>query len=340
MTVLGPESQRPLVEEVGATLIAGAEFDPGESDIAVHIDALTSHLTSTDRAREALAAIEIADPEVALVDCMHLAALAAVEKAALRSAVFVHMRFGFFTEEARSEIDSWLRAPLAATRADLGLGALNDNESVARQLWDRCDTALSMLVPALETPIERQSRNLVHVGPIFEEAVTASHGEREPLIAVSFSTTQMGQGAVIQNVLDAVEGMDAKVVCSTSGVSVGDLRVPSNVDVAPWVDHAALLARASLIVTHAGMGTELAALAHGVPIVAIPMGRDQDGNAAQVAEIGAGVRLATTASPSEIRSSLETVLAEASYGVAARRVARDIGQFENGVLARSSLDWL
>jgi UDP:flavonoid glycosyltransferase YjiC (YdhE family) len=342
VTVFGPPSKRDSIEEAGASFLPNAHGDLAlaDVDITADFDTFTAHLTSTDMARSVLDAIETVNPQAIVVDCMSFAGLAAAEKADLSTAAFVHTRFGFFTEDARTEIDGWLSGPVDAMRSALGLPALDPSTSVARQSWDRCGTAMSMLVPALESPVEHDSRNLVHVGPIFDEPITPRDKDGEPLVLVSFSTTQMGQGAVLQSVLDAVDGLDARVVCTTGNVAVGDLRAPANATVVPWVSHAEFLPRASAIVTHVGMGTELAALAHGVPLVGMPMGRDQDGNANQVASIGAGLALAPDAAPADIRAALTTVLGDQSFATAARRVARDITQFENGALARSSLGWL
>ena len=54
---------------------------------------------------------------------------------------------------------------------------------------------------------------------------------------------------------------------------------------------APLLERAACVVCHAGMGITQKALAHGVPVVAVPFGRDQPEVARRVEVAGAGVRL-------------------------------------------------
>ena len=48
------------------------------------------------------------------------------------------------------------------------------------------------------------------------------------------------------------------------------------------------MADASLVVTHGGHGTVMNALRHGVPLLCMPMGRDQHFNAAQVERLEAG----------------------------------------------------
>jgi UDP:flavonoid glycosyltransferase YjiC (YdhE family) len=69
------------------------------------------------------------------------------------------------------------------------------------------------------------------------------------------------------------------------------LRVPTNGRAERFVPHGPILARASVAITHGGMGVTQKALAAGVPVVAVPFGRDQLEVARRVEVAGAGVRL-------------------------------------------------
>ena len=73
------------------------------------------------------------------------------------------------------------------------------------------------------------------------------------------------------------------------------------------------------VVTHGGLGTTLRALAHGVPLVLLPLGRDQHVNAARGEELGAGVVGV---------DGLSTVLGDPSYAAAAERLAARIADDE------------
>ena len=68
-----------------------------------------------------------------------------------------------------------------------------------------------------------------------------------------------------------------------------DLRLPPNATRTGYVRHGAVLPHADLVIDHAGLGTVLAALAHGLPQLCVPLGRDQPANAAAVSRTGAGV---------------------------------------------------
>ena len=66
---------------------------------------------------------------------------------------------------------------------------------------------------------------------------------------------------------------------------------PPNVEVAPVVPQLTVLARAAVLVSHAGMGGVMEALWAGVPHLAVPQTPEQDANATRLAELGLGERL-------------------------------------------------
>jgi UDP:flavonoid glycosyltransferase YjiC (YdhE family) len=74
------------------------------------------------------------------------------------------------------------------------------------------------------------------------------------------------------------------------------------------------------VVTHGGHGTVLRALAHGVPLLCMPLGRDQADNAVRVAARGAGLTLPPGATAGEIRAALSRLLGEEGFRDAARRL--------------------
>jgi UDP:flavonoid glycosyltransferase YjiC (YdhE family) len=83
---------------------------------------------------------------------------------------------------------------------------------------------------------------------------------------------------------------------------------------------------AAAVVSHCGHGTVMKALAAGVPLVCLPMGRDQFEVAARVVALGAGVRLRPGASSAAIARAVRTVLEDPSYRSAARRMAETLAQ--------------
>ena len=79
-----------------------------------------------------------------------------------------------------------------------------------------------------------------------------------------------------------------------------------------------------LVVTHAGHGTTIKALSRGVPLVCLPMGRDQNDVAARVVAAGAGVRLRPGSKAGKVAKAIQEVLGDPAYAAAARRMAESI----------------
>jgi len=59
----------------------------------------------------------------------------------------------------------------------------------------------------------------------------------------------------------------------------------------------------------------------GVPMVCIPMGRDQKDNTARVLRIGAGVQISKRSNPDRIADAVTEVMGRKQYGAAARHFA-------------------
>lgn len=142
-----------------------------------------------------------------------------------------------------------------------------------------------------------------------------------------------------RTIIDALAPLPVRLL-----VTVGAARdpaelgpVPPGVQVERWVDLDAVAARAAAMVFHGGYGSTIGALAHGVPLVVLPLfSGDQWDNAAAVARSGAGVALdddrATravfgTPGPATIDAlagAVRTVLTDPSHRRAARRIAAAI----------------
>ena len=68
------------------------------------------------------------------------------------------------------------------------------------------------------------------------------------------------------------------------------------------------------------------ALAAGVPMVCIPMGRDQKDNTVRVLQLGAGVQISKRSTPDRIADAVTEVMAGAHYKAAARQFAEVLAQ--------------
>ncbi|MGF1482538.1 MAG: glycosyltransferase [Cyanophyceae cyanobacterium] len=112
----------------------------------------------------------------------------------------------------------------------------------------------------------------------------------QPLIYASMGTVQNHFRAIFYTIAAACADLDVQLIISLGGrldpEALPDL--PSNPLVVKYAPQLALLQKASLAITHAGLNTALESLSYGVPMVAIPITDDQPGVAARIAWTGTG----------------------------------------------------
>jgi len=150
---------------------------------------------------------------------------------------------------------------------------------------------------------------------------------------VSLSTLQQGQATLLERILTALAVLPVRALVTTGpALDRSRFRPPENVVLETFVPHRSVLPHAAAIVSQCGLGTVMKALAHGVPLVCIPLVGDQPENAARVQALGAGIRLPSDAEPSRIREAIERVLTEPAFRLGARRIAKAIAE-ENPVEA-------
>jgi UDP:flavonoid glycosyltransferase YjiC (YdhE family) len=116
---------------------------------------------------------------------------------------------------------------------------------------------------------------------------------------------------------------------------------PPHVHVASFVPQAGVLPHCAAVVSHGGSGTVIGALAHGVPVVVLPLGADQDRNAGRVADLGTGVVLdPLTATPAEIGAATLRVLREPAFAGAARILADEAAELPGAEVVVAAVEGL
>ncbi|WP_165974727.1 glycosyltransferase [Nonomuraea deserti] len=119
--------------------------------------------------------------------------------------------------------------------------------------------------------------------------------------------------------------------------------IPANSVIAGYVTFDRLLPVASVLVTNGGYGGVHAALRNGVPLVVAGDTEDKPEVAARVQWSGAGLDLRTgRPRPEQVRQAVVTVLGDAGYRAAARRLRAEIAESDPfgavaGIVAASSL---
>jgi UDP:flavonoid glycosyltransferase YjiC (YdhE family) len=158
------------------------------------------------------------------------------------------------------------------------------------------------------------------------DAAVSEHTGERPLIYVTLGTV-VTSARTLDILLAALADLDADVLLTTGWQNdPADLAtIPANASVERFVPQSEVLPRCSLIVTHAGSGSTLGALAHGVPMLAVPHAADQFENAdASVAAGAARVVMPDELSERAVREAALALLEDSSYRSAAREVAVEI----------------
>ncbi|MFV0309999.1 MAG: glycosyltransferase [Desertimonas sp.] len=310
--VLAPYSLTTRFERAGLPFQA---FDTSAQwDSAALADIVADeldHLTSIGEA-----------PALAVVDYMLPGALCATEAAGQRTVALVHTLYASLLADGTpgpmgiaATVDE-----INALRRHLGL----DPVDRLGALLDRTERIMVVVPEEVDAPHERSPR-VAYVGPVFEPAGddagwTPPPGDG-PLVVVSLGTTDMDEIPVLNRVLGALAHERARVVATVGDhIDLFDLATPANAQVTRFVQHAAILPHADLVISHGGIGTALASMAYGVPVLFLPLGRDQPANATAIAALGAARVLSSTAGAGQIARAVEELLATPDFAAAARRV--------------------
>jgi len=143
---------------------------------------------------------------------------------------------------------------------------------------------------------------------------------------------------IFQTIAAACAGLDAQLVISLGSrdqdpASMAEKFAGTPI-VVPFAPQLALLDRAALSITHAGLNTALESLSHGLPMVAIPITNDQPGVASRLEWLGvAEVVPPRKLSAPRLRTAVVKVLAEPRYREKARRLQEEIRRVNGLALA-------
>jgi zeaxanthin glucosyltransferase len=194
------------------------------------------------------------------------------------------------------------------------------------------------LCPEMDFPRKAAPPTFHYVGPLAANRPTDKTPfpwdklDGRPLIFASVGTVpDPANLPMFRKILAACHGVDAQLVLAMGKwtdhgeYSIRDQlgELPKNAIVVDFAPQMAILEKASLLITHAGINTVMEALSRGVPIVALPRNADQTGTGSRVAYSGAGLRaFFRTVAPDQLQRMIESVLTEDSF----RRRAKEIQQ--------------
>lgn len=320
--VLSHDAHREVFEGLGAmfSVLPIGEKPPGFRPSPLDERArVTGVWLSEEIAHAVIALLETGRFDMALVDVSMLTAFVGCEATSTRFVAVHHTLPGVVWSGPRREVFEAFVPPVNDVRRSLALPLVTG-------FADLMSRAMAHIVPTAAVLDEPAPWPLLlhYVGPL-QPATARADIPMLPsrFVLVSYSTTWQRQVDVLQKTIDALAPLDHEVVVTTGpAVGVSEVTPAPNTIVFDTLPHDAVLERVDAVVTHAGHGTVLSALAAGVPLVCVPMGRDQHDVTRRVVAVGAGVEVDHTRIVQDLLAAVQHVIDQRNFADAAAKVAK------------------
>jgi len=312
---LGHAQQRAVIEAAGFRFTPYTHARPWSSaEPAAGLSAAArvfSMFTDPGPGTDLLQTLDREPAAAIVIDCMSLGALRAAAQARLPRAVLVHTYYRYLTH-------SWSRGPIGA------FARLRGQNPV--RLWESAGLLLVATDPDLD-PMRRRDLPLTlrHTGVVQPAPLPPVRvpGAR-PRVLVSLSTTFFPrQERALQTIIGALGPLPLDAVVTTGfAIDPGRLRTAPNIELHRYLPHAHVMPAVSLVIGHGGHATTMRALAHGLPLVILPMHPmlDQKMIGNSVAARGAGIVLPATAPAGRIAAAVQQLLTPGPHTAAAARI--------------------
>jgi len=311
-----------------------------EAEIQLMIDELCfSSIIADDLARE----LDREPADAVLVDCMLFTAIDIALVSGRPTGTLFHTPYTIFRGGPFVEMFAPAIPTANGRRAELGLPAVER----LGDIHDACACAL-VAVPTEFEPDVPDAANVLRIGPVLDapplccdlDEVDVRDGVT-PLVLVSLSTSEQGQMDLLQRCVDAVGQMPVNAIVTTGpAIDPGSIAAAANTQVVRYTPHAEIIPSSSLVITHAGFGTTMAALGRGVPLLCTPMGRDQFFNAERVEELGAGRMLMPDADSAAIAEAATDILLDGRFTDGAKRMEVAISGYGGAAQGATALEAL
>jgi len=311
----------------GRTLLVTTERTPLlEFDLARELSAIRDGYagrTARQRATKLRQLCEAWRPDILVCDEMDFGALIAAETLGIPHATVITIGSGAF---------AWpdlLREPLNDIRNEHGLPADPELAMLRRHL------ILSPFPPSFRDPANPLPPNAHAIRAVAAERAGSDDDEAwlagrapRPLIYFTLGTIfNLESGDLFERALKGLRDLPMEIVV-TVGRELDPMVLgsqPSNVHVRSYIPQSLLLARCQLVVSHAGSGSVVGALAQGVPMVLLPIGADQPFNAARCDDLHVGrVLNPVITTPEDVRLAALAVLTDATYKQSVMKLKAEI----------------
>jgi UDP:flavonoid glycosyltransferase YjiC (YdhE family) len=272
------------------------------------------------RVAQVLERIDGWDPDVVVCDEVDFGAMIAAERRGRPHVTVSVIAAGSFV---RPDI---VAAPLDALRERHGLPPDPGLSMPSRHL------VVSPFPPRFRDPAFPLPRTAISIRPGSVAEGSTAHGLRStsdrPLVYVTLGTVfNTESGDLFERLLAGLGHLPVEAIV-TVGHDLDPSRFgpqPAHVRVEPYVPQSEVLPHCTATINHGGSGSVVGALAHGVPMVVIPMGADQASNAGRCQALGVGLVLdAVDATGESIGDAVTTLLDVPGFRAAAERLRDEI----------------
>jgi UDP:flavonoid glycosyltransferase YjiC (YdhE family) len=279
--------------------------------------------TARDRARHVLALSAECRPDLIVCDEVDFGSVVAAEHYGVPYATVLVIAAGSFV---RTEL---VAEPLNELRAELGLPP-DPNLTMLRRYLVLAPVPPGYRDPGFPLPATAHPLRPVTLDPAAAAAVPPWRTVRPDAPTVYFTLGTIfntESGDLFTRVLGGLRDLPVNVVV-TVGRHIDPAEFgpqPAHVHIERYIPQSLVLPHCDVVVSHGGSGSVIGALAHGLPMVLVPMGADQPHNAERCAQLGVGLALdAIRLTAETVRTAVSTVLADRTYRRAAERMRDDV----------------
>lgn len=194
--------------------------------------------------------LDLYQPDLVVVDCLMGGVLAAMETSPIPTVVLVHSAPGALAPPG-GPIDGFVIGELNRIRSALDLTPVDSYW----QAWQQ-HNVICASIPELDPIGTDPQHPVTWIGPVFEDPTTTDwmpdDQDDTPLVLVSFNSGgAWDQTSRIQHTIDGLAGADLHVIVTAGMVDPSRLHAPTkSITIVPYIPHAAILPRASAVVTH------------------------------------------------------------------------------------------
>ena len=239
--VIGSAALQDRFERVGArfrTFPRAQAPHSKEADVSEDNQlGLTRFMSGRRLAEDVLGELESEPTDVVVVDAFLSAGLAAAEKAGVPAVPLVHVLYAPTVQGPLATQWDPTRPMVESTRRRLEVSELDPAIPLMAGLWSRCPIVLACAPESFDFPADHLPSEypLCRSHPRLTRGVPPASGGGRVLI--SFSTTAMRQGDILQGTLDALADLDVQVLCTLGGVAIEGLSPPPNASISDWISH-------------------------------------------------------------------------------------------------------